>query len=200
MRHLLPLLVLAGCLALPAAGSRAENKVPARVADLIAQLGSDRYAEREEAARALDAVGPAALPGLRAAAHGDDPEVSRRAAELVAAIERRQETDRLLQPKGVRLVLDNATVPEAIARLAKETGYPLQLRPEQVKGLTERRVTLDTGQTTYWGALARLCEAAGLREQGLHGELLPVALPGQREYLVQRLTLPPAGNRPAGSS
>jgi hypothetical protein len=165
MRHLLPLLVLAGSLALPLAGSRAEIKVPARVADLIAQLGSEKYAEREEAARALDAVGPAALPGLRAAAQGDDPEVSRRAAELVTAIERRQETDRLLRPKDVRLVLDNVTVPEAIARLAKETGYPIQLRPDQARGLAERRVTLDTGQTTYWEALARLCEAAGLREQ-----------------------------------
>jgi hypothetical protein len=170
MRHFVPLLILAAFLALPAARPRAEEKATRqRVADLIGQLGSDRYAEREEAAHALDALGPAALPGLRAAARGDDPEVCRRAAELVGIIERRQETARLLQPRRVRLVYDNVPLPEVIADFGRKTGYAIQLAPDAARRLAGRRVTLDTGETTYWEALARLCEAAELREQETRG-------------------------------
>jgi hypothetical protein len=53
---------------------------------LIQQLGSDSYAEREAAAKALTEIGEPALEALREAAKSKDAEVRRRAAELVEHI------------------------------------------------------------------------------------------------------------------
>jgi len=60
---------------------------PADVGRLLGQLGSDSYPEREAASRALEAIGEPALPSLRQARRSNDPEVQRRAAGLVEAIE-----------------------------------------------------------------------------------------------------------------
>src|SRR3954465_6821070 len=63
---------------------------PGAVGRLIRLLGSDRFGEREAADRSLEALGEAALPDLRRAAHASaDLEVRRRAGRLVGAIERR---------------------------------------------------------------------------------------------------------------
>lgn len=59
----------------------------ARIADLIRQLGDDRFREREKAAAALVAQGPVALPQLRQAIANPDLEVRRRAATCVHRIE-----------------------------------------------------------------------------------------------------------------
>jgi hypothetical protein len=145
----------------------------ARIEALIAQLGSERYAEREEAARALDAAGPIALAGLRKALDSDDAEVRRRAEELIAAIERRQEAARLLEPKRVRLVYDDVLVTEAVADFARKTGYPIQVPDDQARLLAGRRISLNTGETTYWDALAKLCDRAGIRERETRTEPQP---------------------------
>jgi hypothetical protein len=58
-----------------------------KTARLVKQLGSDDYAEREAASSALDKLGEAALPLLRAATRNEDAEVRRRASELVRGIE-----------------------------------------------------------------------------------------------------------------
>jgi WD40 repeat protein len=56
----------------------------------IAQLGSPKFAEREAATAALDAMGSKALAALRKAASShDDAEVRRRAGQLVDGIEQR---------------------------------------------------------------------------------------------------------------
>src|SRR5438445_6144416 len=73
------------------------NRV-AEVAPLIGQLGSRKFAEREQATRALDALGTSALTALRKAVQSDDMEVSRRAEALVRQIERRAERDAILAP------------------------------------------------------------------------------------------------------
>jgi hypothetical protein len=56
---------------------------------LIHQLGSDEFTQREAASRALDRAGEAALPALRKALASPDPDVRRRAGELVKRIEAR---------------------------------------------------------------------------------------------------------------
>jgi RNA polymerase sigma factor (sigma-70 family) len=61
-----------------------------RIAKLIDQLGSDRFAEREAASRELDRLGAAALGALRKAIQSSDPETRRRAEALVKKIESRQ--------------------------------------------------------------------------------------------------------------
>src|SRR5262249_51061964 len=89
----------------------------ANVGRLVAQPGSYDFAEREAAARALESVGPAALPELRQAAAGQDLEVRRRAVDLVRRLERRAEAARLLQAKPVRLVFQETPVPEALVEM-----------------------------------------------------------------------------------
>jgi WD40 repeat protein len=58
-----------------------------RVARLIEQLGSDEFALREQASRALEAVGQPALPALRQATCHADPEIRHRAQRLLRKIE-----------------------------------------------------------------------------------------------------------------
>jgi len=53
----------------------------------IQRLGADHYQDREEAGRRLWNAGREALPRLREAAQGNNPEIARRARELVRKIE-----------------------------------------------------------------------------------------------------------------
>jgi sulfatase modifying factor 1 len=71
------------------AGLAAETEAE-RIDRLIRQLGSDSFAQREEAGKALEAVGTPALDALRKAAAGsEDLEVRRRAGRLVEEVLRR---------------------------------------------------------------------------------------------------------------
>jgi hypothetical protein len=133
-------------------------------ARLTAQLGSDSFAQREAAARALDQLGAAALPWLRQALADPDAEVRRRAAELIDAIEQRELTRRLLAPQKVRLHYKGVPVAVAVGDFSRRTGGQVLLAADVAK-LGDRTVTLDAGELPYWEALARLCEAAGLHEQ-----------------------------------
>src|SRR5262249_1656760 len=54
---------------------------------LVEQLGSDVFQEREQASRRLEEIGKPALGALRKAMTGADPEVRRRAATIVGAID-----------------------------------------------------------------------------------------------------------------
>jgi len=66
----------------PAGGPR-----PARIASLVRQLGHDKYAEREAAARELSEIGVPALDALqRAEESSRDPEVRQRAGHVIRAI------------------------------------------------------------------------------------------------------------------
>jgi HEAT repeat protein len=58
-----------------------------KIEDLIRLLDDDAFAKRQQASRALVAVGPVALPLLRQAATSPDAEVKRRAKECVRLIE-----------------------------------------------------------------------------------------------------------------
>jgi hypothetical protein len=132
-----------------------------RVAELVKQLGSAKFEERERATQTLDEIGLPALEALRQAAKSDDAETRRRAQDLVSRIEKRGESAKILTATRVRLVYNDTPVAEAVADLAKKTGYPVTLYDPQNK-LADRKVTLDTGDTTFWQALDQLCYKAGL--------------------------------------
>ena len=59
------------------------DEPPAAIAEWIAQLGSDQFAQREAASRHLAAAGPEALDALATAAAADDLEVASRAIALL---------------------------------------------------------------------------------------------------------------------
>jgi outer membrane protein assembly factor BamB len=135
----------------------------ARIAGLVAQLGSDCSAERDAAAAALDALGPAALDALRKAASGPDPDTSRRAAALARAAARRRDTAEAIEPQNLRLQYKDTPLAEAVADFARKSGLAIKLAPDITKP-GDRKVTLDTGDVTFWEAFDRFCTAAGLVE------------------------------------
>lgn len=134
------------------------------VAALVAQLGADSFAEREEASRALWQRGPAVLDALTAvAATHPDPETRRRAAALVEQLRRTAETARLLAPKTVRLDYRGVPLGAALADLRTKTGVPLTLDQQRVADPL-RPVTVRTDERPAWEAIEAFRQAAGLRE------------------------------------
>src|SRR5437868_13699096 len=79
------LLLAAGGTAWAGSDKQVENT---RITQLIEQLGNDRFSAREEASKALEAIGKPALNPLReAAARTKDAEIRRRAQILVDRID-----------------------------------------------------------------------------------------------------------------
>ncbi len=130
---------------------------------LISQLGSERFAEREAAGKALEAIGPAAVPALIAAAQSQNPEVVRRATEVLGRLRRGAESDTRLKPKTVRLAYKNLPLGTAVHDLKARTGIDLVLDPANVADPL-RLVTCETGDLPVWQAVEAFCKAAGVRE------------------------------------
>jgi hypothetical protein len=184
-------LILGLGLGLPSALYAADTTKPDldRIAALIADLGSLKFTDREAASRELDAAGAVALTALKEAAKGEDLEVRYRAEELVLRIEKRLETARILAPTRVHLVYEETPVAEAVADLARQSGYPISLEGDRSR-LADRKVTLDTGETTFWQALDLLCQRAGLIESHLAGNPRTGApVPAREPALEQRLRI-----------
>jgi hypothetical protein len=162
----LPALLLglwAGLLAI--APAPADDKKPdaEKIQKLIDQLGSDTFEDRQKAVKELDAIGEPALELLRKAVKDGEPEVRKRAEELVKKIEKATEQSRVLAATRVHLVFKDTPVADAVAEIQKKTGYNIYLHDPEEK-LKDRKVTLDTGATTFWGALEQFCQKAGLAE------------------------------------
>jgi hypothetical protein len=136
---------------------------PARIAKLVDQLGSPKFLVRNHARQQLKAIGEPALEALRKATTSTDAERSRVATELVKGIEAKLLTAKLLAPKRVKLDLDDRPVLDAVNELARQGGYPIQVVGDR-NSLARRKVTLHTGETTFWKAFDQLCEKAGLVE------------------------------------
>jgi hypothetical protein len=85
---------LLGTCAVPSAADEskvADQAAPAKseqeIARLIAQLGCERFRDREQATNELSKLGKPALPGLKEATKSPDAEVRRRAQRLVDQIQ-----------------------------------------------------------------------------------------------------------------
>jgi hypothetical protein len=159
------IVVLVACVATSPVGG-AGSQSPAgttSVQQLIDQLGSTKFSERDKAMKELHARGPAVLPALRQALKSSAaPEVRQRIQLLVNRLEDSELAAKLLEPRRVRLRLKEATVGEAVQELAKRSGYPIHL--SDTASAAGRKVTLDTGDTTFWDAFYRLCRAAEVVE------------------------------------
>src|SRR5262249_44281411 len=103
---------------------------------------------------------------------------------------------KILTPKRLRLTYKNTPLSEAIADFKKQSGYDIVLHDPDNK-LKGRKVTLDTGETTFWEAYDQFCAKAGLVEASPQDLLQAVpggagggfGLPGQ--------ALPPLNLQPA---
>src|SRR5262249_37599004 len=169
------------------------EKAPAdRIGRLITDLGSNKFTERAKAAKALEAIGEPALPALRKAVKTGDAETSRRAEALIAKIEQKAEQAALLAPTRVHLVCKNMPVADAVALLAKKSKYTIQIDGISKAKLAKRKVTLDTGDVTFWEALDKLCAKAGLVELTSANNVIGMPADGRLPGGIQILPAPDA--------
>ncbi|MFO0802029.1 MAG: hypothetical protein U0791_02750 [Gemmataceae bacterium] len=147
--------------AVPAAPPPVE--APTTPERLVLQLGSDSFPEREAAAAALEKLGPAARSALDQAVRHANPEVSKRAIQLLTALHRKADAADRLTVKKVKLAYRNTPIGAAVNDLKARTGINLWLDPTRLADPL-RTVTCETGDLPPWEAVAKFCEAAGLQE------------------------------------
>jgi hypothetical protein len=143
-------------------------QVPAtEPAALVERLGSPRYAEREEAAGALERLGRQAIAALRAARDDRDPEIRTRTTALLNKIE----AALLTEPTLVTLDFEDRPLPEVVKALSASTGIKLGLIPENSPAWPNRRISVhEAAPLPFWKAMDRLCEVAQLQFNfGMHG-------------------------------
>ncbi len=143
------------------------QKPPASVETLIKQLGHPQFAERNQAALALEKMGSQALPALRQALQHDDPEVARRVKEIIQKIEQQSEVDHLLQPTQVELDFQQTTLETVIKELAKQTKFVIEIADDQMK---QQKITIKTGKVSFWQALDQLCQLIPCQVRGVAQE------------------------------
>jgi hypothetical protein len=165
--------VLALVLAAQAPAQEPTAVAAAAVESLIQQLGNPDYRKRDAAARRLEAAGLVAVPGLRKVLGHSDAEVRRRARDLIPAIE----TARFLTPRRVNLKVANKTLREVFDAFTRQTGYKIEFWA----GNPAQTYSFDFKDLTFWEALDRVCNAAGLVIQWNYGDdkILLQQQPGQ---------------------
>jgi hypothetical protein len=156
-------ILVASAFALLGVGFAAENPGPSpeRIAKLIGQLGSPKFAEREAASKSLDAVGEPATAALQAAANVGDAETRSRASEILKRIERRALVARILKPTTIALDFDNTPLSEAVATLAKQSGV---IERPTYSFPANRKVTVKSAPLPIWEAVELFCRKADLHE------------------------------------
>lgn len=146
-----------------AVGAPVVAQGPDPIATAVRNLGHPRYAEREEAARTLEAIGEPALPALRQAARAGDEEVRTRAATVAERIDRAVRSERLLTAPTLSLKFDRTPLAQAVSEFAAKSRLRVNLDSPTTRP-PDRTVTLDTGDLPYWQAVHEFYRAAGLTE------------------------------------
>jgi hypothetical protein len=167
---------VAGCLLWLLSCAAVLGQPPAAADDiewLMAQLSSSKYVERVAAMKALEEKGAAALPALHQAAEKGDLELQRRAALLIERIEDQLAVAGLHAGRKVRLVFNDVLVLDAAAAWWAEARVRVEVDGDRVP-LHNRKITLDTGDTTFWQAFTQFCDACGLTERPTSGSTLYV--------------------------
>jgi HEAT repeat protein len=103
---------------------------------LVKQLGSENFAERQAASKALDTIGELALPALYEAIETEDVEIRRRAAKLLQRINSRLRNSALLDEVNASdpILRDRSTDPAQ----RREVAARLSFLARGVPGLYQR--------------------------------------------------------------
>lgn len=135
----------------------------AQISNQVRNLAHPRFVVREQAAKELEAIGGPALAALRLALNDSDEECKERAAKLIAKIEQRQRSERMLTAPKLTLNFDEMKLDAAVTELSRKTGISFQLDTPNVKN-PQRLVTLKIEDVPFWDAVDRFYRAAGLTE------------------------------------
>jgi hypothetical protein len=139
------------------------------VAQLLEQLGSGDFQQREAAYKSLETLGPETLPLLRQAANHRDPEIRRRLQQLIPHLEKMA----ALTPRRVSLHLTNRRIRDALAEITRQTGYKIQL---QQGGDRDKHVyTFQFDQLSFWEAMDKVCDAGALTFQNINNDVMQYA-------------------------
>ncbi|MDR3639412.1 MAG: hypothetical protein P4L84_36765 [Isosphaeraceae bacterium] len=126
---------------------------------LVARLGAAPASEQRAVAAQIEALGPKALPALRAAKGSKDPELRRRASALLEKVE----TGLLIRPSLVALDFQEQPPAEVIRSIHAQTGISLVLEPPGNPAWQTVRISLKESQPLpFWEALDRIGSAGRL--------------------------------------
>lgn len=123
-------------------------------AALLEQLGSAKKSE-QQAVQSLEALGPSALPALRAALRSKDPQLRSRARSIIHTIEGRL----LTRESMVRLDFQDATLGEVAQSIRQQVGFEVGLGAQGPRAGTPRITIHERAPIPFWEAIERLCEA-----------------------------------------
>lgn len=152
---LTPCIVTAFCLA-----ADQPNQKPAdqpRANELVRRLSDRKFAVREAAAKAIEELGPAALPALRKAKDHPDPQVRAQVAKWIPKFETRA----LVDPRLVTLHLKDRPAREALLGAAKQAGYKLSIANDAADRASQSH-DFDFAKVPFWVALDAICSQNGL--------------------------------------
>ena len=154
MRRVLVLLAIVGSGAARAAEPVRKPLAAVRAQELVGQLGSRDYKERERASRDLAAEGDRALPYLKAALQEvESPEVQRRVEVLIG----RLNSERVFRPSLVSVDSKNASYKAVLKDLCKQAGYEYR-----DGGNPDKKITLKLANAPFWEAMDAVGDAVGL--------------------------------------
>ena len=128
--------------------------VPPSVEQLVRELGHSDFATRERASAALRDLGSAALPAVRRAADGTDPEARARARALLPGLQ----LQAALEPRRVTLPPEPMTLDEAVTEITRQTGCAVTAEP----GDGPERYSFGMTDVPFWDAVGRLAARTGL--------------------------------------
>jgi hypothetical protein len=126
-------------------------------AALVEKLGAETNTKRE-AAEKLESLGSKALPALRSALKSADPRIRAGASALLQTIE----GNILLQGTKVRLDFQDASPAAVVESLNNQTDSELELGHQKPNSGGLRITLREPEPVSFWKAIDRFCEAAGL--------------------------------------
>lgn len=135
---------------------------------LISLLGHERFSERLKAMAGLERLGHVVLPRLQEWLDKPlDPEVRRRLEDIITKLE----SDGALKPTRLTLQIKEQKIREILETLSKQSGYKIELWPQNNNDEREKRLySFDFNDVTFWEAVQKICEHAGLTyQEGWYG-------------------------------
>jgi hypothetical protein len=137
-------------------GLRIPEATSRRIEEAVVRLGSDEPRKREAAAKELLTFKELAYPALQKAAKNTDPEVARRARELLAAVTDKVPTDKLHRKKQDTIVTSDFTIVGQLDVNILKARTPhfgeVQLRLAELQGIRwvgnehETKVVIDSAK------------------------------------------------------